>query len=392
MGLAPYGRPAYVERLETVLHEDGDGQYRLDLRFFDFLSGTEMFSPLLSDLLGHPPCRPGATPDRFAVDLASSAQALLERVLLSKARYLHSRVRERRLAVAGGVALNCAANGRLLIEGPFEDVFVQPAAGDAGGALGAAAIASRRLDEGCRPGRMEHVFLGPEYSCQEIVRILQGGGCKFEHFHNARPALTTAVAGLIAEGKVVGWFQGRMEFGPRALGSRSILADPRDAESRERINRRVKRRESFRPFAPAVKIEDARQYFELSGASPFMLFTTRVRQPSGLPAVTHVDGSARIQTVDRAQAPLFHDLLTAFEGLTGCPVLLNTSFNFRNEPIVCTPVDAIGSFLACGLDALVMEDVLVTRDDVPAHWLRYAARPRSGEIGEREAPNVYSLL
>ncbi len=287
--------------------------------------------------------------------------------------------------MAGGVALNCVANGRIRREGPFDELFVQPAAGDAGGCLGAAALAHVELT-GERPsiqdapaGRQTHAFLGPSWTPGEVESILDSTGLERQAYSGRGKALVEEVAARLAAGQVVGWFQGRMEHGPRALGARSILASPLVPEMGERINRAIKRRESFRPFAPAVLAEKAADHFDLAEPSPFMLETCQVRSPLALPAVTHVDGSARPQTVDRRLSPRFAALLDAFERLTGCPMLLNTSFNLRGEPIVCTPVDALGCFAVSGLDALVIEEFLIDRAALPASWPALAMLLRSSQ-------------
>jgi carbamoyltransferase len=376
MGLAPYGEPAHVDKIRALVHVADGGQFRLDLRYFDFLRGPTMYSPELCRLFGRPPRQPGAEPDRFAADVARSLQAVLEEILLAKVRYLHARAPSEHLCLAGGVALNCVAVGRIAREGPFRRVFVQPAATDAGGALGAAALAHVRLT-GRRPsaGPLRHVFLGPEAASDEIAALFAPGTAGVRDFRGREPDLLEATVDRLAAGRVVGWFQGRMEFGPRALGNRSILADPRDASMRERVNALVKKREAFRPFAPAVLAPRAAAHFELDHPAPFMLETCRVRSALALPAITHVDGSARVQTVDAETNPRFYRLLEAFERRTGCPILLNTSFNLRGEPIVCTPLDALRCFLRSGLDTLVLGEHLLDRADVPASWLRWFADP-----------------
>lgn len=390
MGLAPYGSPKYVDALRQVVQAGEHGQFRLALEFFDFLRGARMFSPALCDLLGHPPREPGSELGQFEQDVARSAQVVLEDLLLDKVRYLHTKVPSRNLALAGGVALNCVANGKILREGPFESLFVQPAAGDAGGCLGAAVLADRRLSGRVTQPRLEHACWGPAFSCEQIARLFEGTATPCHHFHGTFDDLARETARRLSAGQVIGWFQGRMEFGPRALGSRSILADPRDPGMRDRINELVKKRESFRPFAPALVAEQARDYMDLHQPSPFMLLTCQVTASVPLPAITHVDGSARPQTVSADVLPRFHALLRAFEAVTGCPVLLNTSFNERDEPIVCTPVDAIRCFLRCGLDALILEDILLDRRDVSPSW--HDAVSRMPPVRSEPAANVYTLL
>lgn len=369
MGLAPYGRPRYVEELRKLVRLEDDGQFSLAMEYFDFLRGERMFSAALTELLGHPPREPESELTPFAMDLARSVQAVLEEVLLAKVNYLGQQVDSRNLCLAGGVALNCVAVRRLLRESRFERVFVQPAAGDAGACLGAAALAHRHVTgHPCRRG-LAHLYWGPSFSADEIVEMLSDSTIRIEDFRGRGADMIAAVAGRLARGEVIGWFQGRMEFGPRALGARSILADPRLPHMRDRVNELVKKREGFRPFAPAVLQEHAAAHFDDRDPAPFMTRTCRVVSELDLPAVTHVDGSARLQTVDRATAPRFHELLTAFMNLTGCPVLLNTSFNLRGEPIVCEPLDALLCFIRSDLDALVMEDLVIERSSIPARWL-----------------------
>jgi carbamoyltransferase len=291
--------------------------------------------------------------------------------------------------MAGGVALNCVANQRILREAGFQELFVQPAASDAGAALGAATIAYRRLT-GVAPSRerLPHVFLGPDASMGETRALFRATRARVQT-HESHHTLVDDVAGRLARGEVVGWFFGPMEFGPRALGARSILADPRHPHMRDRINALVKKREAFRPFAPAVLAERARDHFDLDHASPFMLETCQVRSQLDLPAITHVDGSARPQTVTEANSPVFHALLRAFERLTGCPILLNTSFNLRGEPIVCTPIDALVCFVRSDLDCLVLEDTIVDRRNVPAEWLEAIGHtPTQSGVSS----TVYTLL
>ena len=349
-----------------------------------------MFSEELCTLFGRPPREPESELDEFTKDVARSAQVVLEEILLEKAAWLHDQVGSPRLCMAGGVALNCVANGRILREGPFEELFVQPAATDAGAALGAATIAHRRLTGG-RPSaeRLDHVFLGPAYSSGEIRALLAGSQVKVQVLSD-EAALADHVADRLARGEVVGWFHGAMEFGPRALGGRSILADPRNPAMRDRVNAFVKKREAFRPFAPAVIAERAREHFDLDHDAPFMLETCQVRSPLDLPAITHVDGSARPQTVHAGTNPRFHALLQAFERRTGCPILLNTSFNLRGEPIVCTPVDALLCFVRSDLDCLVLEDVVLDRRDVPPAWIESFRDTAPAQAGV--SSTVYTLL
>jgi carbamoyltransferase len=391
MGLAPYGEPRYVDQVRSLVTVEEDGRFRLDMRYFDFLGGARMFSAELCRLFGAPPREPESALSQFAKDVARSLQVVLEELLLAKVEYLHRRVPSPNLCMAGGVALNCVAVERIVKAGPFERVFVQPAASDAGGALGAAALAHvRRTGERPDARPLAHVFLGPRFDASAIAEIFRPSRARIRDFRGREPDLIRATVDRLSVGKVVGWFQGRMEFGPRALGNRSILADPRDPGMRERINALVKKREAFRPFAPSVLASKAADYFELDHPTPFMVETCRVRSPGTLPAVTHVDGSARVQTVDRETSPRFARLLEAFAARTGCPVVLNTSFNLRGEPIVCTPVDALLCFIRSDLDCLVLEDLLLDRDGLPDAWLRWF---RDERLPARAmAHDVYTLL
>jgi carbamoyltransferase len=368
MGLAPYGRPRYVTRLREMITDLPGGQFRLDLGYFDFSGRSLMFTDRVSELLGAPPRPPESPVESFHEDLAASLQVVLEDLLLGKARYLHEQTGSDHLSYAGGVALNCVANSRIRRDGPFRDVYVQPAAGDAGGAVGAAALAHHRLGGTLVRRRLQDARLGPSLDPADLARCLTDAGVEHADYAARPQALVSRTAELLAAGKVVGWAQGRMEFGPRALGARSILADPRGAGMRDHVNSIVKKREAFRPFAPAVAAERAAEFFELDHPSPFMLETARVRDGASLPAVTHVDGSARVQTVDHATDPLFHGLLTEFGRLTGFPILLNTSFNMRGEPIVCTPSDALMCFVLSRLDVLVVGGLLLLREDIPERW------------------------
>jgi len=385
MGLAPYGEPRLLDVMRTIVRDAPGGSYSLDPACFDFVAGSRMFADALAERLGGPPRAPEAELTAFHHDVARSAQARLEEVLLDKVRYLHERVPSRHLCMAGGVALNCVANGRLLREGPFERLFVQPAAGDAGGCLGAAALAHRALT-GRRPSAepLAHAYLGPRFTADAIAAQLAAAEIDAHDFRGREAALLEATVDRLAAGQVVAWFHGAMEFGPRALGARSLLADPRLADMRERLNGLVKRREAFRPFAPSVLLADAAGHLELDHPSPFMLETCRVRSPLALPAVTHVDGSARPQTVDPAAAPRFGALLRAFGRRTGCPVLLNTSFNVRDEPIVCTPADALACVAGTEIDALVLEDFVIDRAMVPA-GLRALAGQRASDHARESA-------
>lgn len=388
MGLAPYGEPRYVDRiLEHLIDLKPDGSFRLHMDAFTFAHGLTMTGRRFEELFDGPRRKAEAPLTQREKDLARSVQEVTESVVLAMARHVQAETGQENLCLAGGVALNCVANGRLQREGPFARIWIQPAAGDAGGALGAAyaawhlalggAAASSQSGEPLRDP-MQGARLGPSFSEPDIRHALDQAGVPEQAVTDASTEqILTRTAALLAEGKVVGWFQGRMEFGPRALGGRSILADPRGEEVQRTVNLKIKFRESFRPFAPSVLAERADDWFDLRGAeSPYMLLVAAVRDAPGdargdtggnnrIPAVTHVDGSARVQTVSEASDPIFHALLRAFERETGCPVLVNTSFNVRGEPIVCTPSDAIACFLDTHMDALVMENILVEKRLIP---------------------------
>lgn len=389
MGLAPYGKPRFLDEMRQLVRVGPGGSFTLRGEYFDFLRGRRMFSDELVTLLGQPPREPEGEITAFTEDVAASLQRVLEEILLDKVRYLHERVPSRQLCMAGGVALNCVANGRIDREGPFERIFVQPAAGDAGSALGAAALCHVRHTGRATEPPMAHALWGPSYAPDEIFELLAGGPLKHQDFRGREGALLDAVAERLAEGRVVAWFDGRMEFGPRALGARSILADPRVADMRERINASVKKREAFRPFAPSVLWSHARDHFDLADESPFMLQTCQVTSPLPLPAITHVDGSARVQTTTPEANGRYHRLIEAFHRRTGCPILLNTSFNVRGEPIVCGPVDAIVCYLRTDLDTLVLGDFLIDRAGIPTAWRTWFPDPP----GRRTTPaNVYTFL
>ncbi len=398
MGLAPYGEPRYADRVRKLVEVQAGGQYRLDMSYFDYLGRDRMYSDRLCQLFGQPPRVAESELSQFHKDVASSVQVVLEEILLEKVRYLHRRHPGDHLCMAGGVALNCVANGRIHREGPFANLFVQPAASDAGGALGAAAVACVRRT-GSRPSTepLRHVYLGPSYSNQQVSQLIHNSPLREAvlDYTGDQPGLIRATVERLADGKVIGWFQGRMEFGARALGARSILADPRRPEMRDRINALVKMREAFRPFAPAVLQSKMSEHFDLPYPSPYMLETCRVTSPLSLPAVTHVDGSARVQTVGKDANPRFHALLVEFDRLTDCPILLNTSFNLRGDPIVLDPVDAIWTFAISNIDTLVIEDYVVDRGIEPAAWTHLIAMLGARNTKRRaaaEAVNVYTFL
>jgi carbamoyltransferase len=390
MGLAPYGEPRFADLiLKNLIDLKDDGSFRMDQSYFQYAAGLTMTSGKLHQLLGAPPRKPESPLTQREMDLAASIQVVTESILLKMARHVHALTGLPNLVMAGGVALNCVANGVILREGPFERLWVQPAAGDAGGALGVALLIHHQLLEKPRtpdqPDGQSGSLLGPSYSDAQIERFLRSVDAPFEHFEDDE-ALCEAVAEHLADGAVVGWFQGRMEFGPRSLGSRSLLGDARDPEMQSTMNLKIKFRESFRPFAPSVLAERAADYFDMPRDcdSPYMLVVAQVNADqrvdsddsdhlfgidklkvprSTIPAVTHVDGSARVQTVDDARNPLYARLLRAFERRTGCPVLINTSFNVRGEPIVESPLDAYRGFLATGVDVLALGHFLVKKAD-----------------------------
>lgn len=391
MGLAPYGEPKYLDQVRSLISLEEDGQFRLKLEYFDFSRADRMHADKLCELFGRPARAPESDLCQFSKDMAKSLQVVLEEILLAKVRYLHRRHPSENLCMAGGVALNCVANGKILRHGPFRRMFVQPASSDAGSPLGAAALAHVRL-AGERPKRtrMDHVYLGPRYQCEDLDPALRHAAGVL-NFAGDERGLVEATAERLARGKVIGWFHGRMEFGPRSLGARSILADPRGVEMRDRINALVKKREAFRPFAPAVLERAAREHFDLDHPSPFMLETCQVTSTLDLPAITHVDGSARVQTVDGGANPRFAALLEAFQARTGCPILLNTSFNLRGEPIVCTPVDAILCFIRSDMDCLVLEDYVIDREAMPARWIEWFRHTPAG-AGHLISSSVYTLF
>ncbi len=400
MGLAPYGEPVYRDRiLEHLIDLKADGSFRLDLSYFDYVAGSRMTNRRFAELFDGPPRRPESPITRREMDLARSIQAVTEEIVLRAARHARQLTGKRHLCLAGGVALNCVANGVLLRSGIFDDIWIQPAAGDAGGAVGAALaywyMGSAPAGEArARPGQralpggdgMAGAFLGPEFADDEIAAFLEARGYPYRRLVEDEWAVE--VARRLAAGRVVGLVQGRMEFGPRALGNRSIVGDPRSPRMQSVMNLKIKYRESFRPFAPAVLEERTAEVFELDRRSPYMLLVAEVRASrrlpkrgderdlplvewvnrprSDLPAITHVDFSARVQTVSPATQPRFHALLTAFEAETGCPVLINTSFNVRGEPIVCTPEDACRCFMRSEIDDLVLGNLLLEKEQQPA--------------------------
>ena len=391
MGLAPYGEPKYAQTIfDELIDLKPDGTFRLDLRCFDFCTGLTMTNRHFDTLFGGPPRQEDEALTQRHMDLAASVQAVVEEAVVRLTRSLRQETGIDQLCLAGGVALNCVANGKVLRDGRFRALWAQPAAGDAGGALGAALTASHRLFDAPRPqaadgggDAMRGALLGPAFDAAAVEAALDAAGACYQRLGEA--ALVDSVASALAESQAVGWFQGRMEFGPRALGNRSILADPRTPGMQRALNAKIKFRESFRPFAPSVRREDAADHFDLAGDSAYMLLVAAVRGAgradgeglerlatvcSPIPAVTHVDGSARVQTVDPAVNPRFHRLLTAFKAKTGCPVLVNTSFNVRGEPIVCTPADALRCFMGTELDCLAIGDCLLHKKEQPPELAR----------------------
>lgn len=391
MGLAPYGEPKYLDLiLEHLMDLREDGSFRLNQKYFNYLSGLTMTSPEFDELFGGPRREAETRISQREMDLARSVQDACEEVVLRMARTAHEKSGSRNLCLAGGVALNCVANGRVLREGPFENLWIQPASGDAGGALGVAQLIwHRHLEKprnlnGKRDG-MGGAYLGPSFSPEDISRRLDRLGAKYQHLE--REELLDRTAGLIADANVIGWFNGRMEFGPRALGSRSIIGDPRSPEMQTKMNLKIKFRESFRPFAPSVLEHRASDYFDLDAESPYMLLVSPVKEErrlsmteeetelfgieklniprSDVPAITHVDYSARVQTVSKERSPDYFDLITKFEEHTGCPLVVNTSFNVRGEPIVCTPEDAYVCFMRTDMDYLVVGSYLLDKREQP---------------------------
>jgi carbamoyltransferase len=397
MGLAPYGEPRYAQLIrDHLIDVKEDGSFRLDLSYFDYCTGLRMTSDKFHGLFGGPPRKPDEPLTQRHMDLAASVQRVLEETVLRLTRTLARETGIPNLCLAGGVALNCVANGKVLRDGAFQHLWIQPAAGDAGGALGAAYAVYHRLCERPRLGNVQDLmqggFLGPSYTQEEIERRLNAAGALY-HVLSESDLIEAAVAAIV-EGKAVGWFQGRMEFGPRALGARSILGDARSPQMQSLLNLKVKFRESFRPFAPSVLREDVSDWFELDADSPYMLIVADVLERrrramseeekalfgidklnvprSEIPAVTHVDYSARIQTVHEETNPRYYALISAFKRLTGCPVIVNTSFNVRGEPLVCTPEDAFRCFMGTEIDVLAIGNCLLKKDaQNPALKTRY---------------------
>jgi carbamoyltransferase len=389
MGLAPYGIPKYAQLIyDNLIDLKPDGSFRLNLDYFNYCTGLTMTNERFDALFDGAPRMPAAPLEQRHMDLAASIQAVIEEAVLRLTRSLAEETGEANLCLAGGVALNCVANGKVLRDGKFENIWVQPAAGDSGGALGAALTiyhlyADRPRTVANTPDGMAGSYLGPEFDDGETQTRLKAAGARYAVL--PRDQLLERTAHALADGKAVGWFQGRMEFGPRALGNRSILADPRDPQMQKKLNLKVKYRESFRPFAPSVLREHVSEWFDIDVDSPYMLMVAPVHERhrremtseeqrlfgidklnvprSSVPAVTHVDYSARVQTVHRETNPLYHDLIGRFHELTGCPVLVNTSFNVRSEPIVCTPEDAFRCFMGSEIDVLAAGSCYLIKDE-----------------------------
>ena len=390
MGLAPYGIPRYRNLiLSEIIDLKEDGSIRLNLSYFNFLGGLRMTNRRFSKLFGGPPRKPETEITQREMDIAASIQSVIEETVLKMANHIFKETNQKNLCLAGGVALNCVANGRILREGPFEKIWIQPAAGDAGGALGAALsvwyrfLGNERKNSKGRD-RQQGSYLGPSFSRETVRNFFETKG--YPHHRLDPENRAKAIAEQIAKGKIVGYMTGRMEFGPRALGARSILGDPRRGDTQSIMNLKIKYRESFRPFAPAVLEEKVSEYFDIDGPSPYMLLVAKVQNKrrlpqasidgmpmlerlkakrSDIPAITHLDYSARIQTVNKKDKPDFHEIILEFEKLTGCAVVVNTSFNVRGEPIVCTPEDAYRCFMRTEIDVLVIEDYILFKEEQP---------------------------
>jgi carbamoyltransferase len=390
MGLAPYGEPRYKDLiLSELIDLKKDGSLRLNLSYFDFMGGLRMSSRRFADLFGGPPRKPESEITQKEMDIAASIQAVAEKAVLRMVNHVHRETRQKCLCMAGGVALNCVANGRILADSPFEDLWIQPAAGDAGGALGAALAVWHRYLGNERPrsdgrDRQQGSYLGPSFSEQYVREFLDRNGYIYQRMPSHERART--IAAEIADGKVVGHMSGRMEYGPRALGARSILGDPRNKDTQTVLNLKIKYRESFRPFAPTVLEEKVSEYFDIERPSPYMLLVADVKkerclpQPSkngksmlerlhtkrsDIPAITHLDYSARLQTVSKNDKPDYHEIISEFEKLTGYAVVVNTSFNVRGEPIICNPQDAYRCFMRTQMDVLVIEDFILFKEQQP---------------------------
>ena len=389
MGLAPYGSPKYKDLILSELVDlKEDGSFKLNMKYFNYCAGLTMTNRKFDKLFGGPPRKPESDVTQRDMDLARSVQDVTEEVMLRMARHIHSETKQKNLCLAGGVALNCVGNGKILREGPFDNIWIQPAAGDAGGALGAALFVwyqyldNQRTADG-QKDFMKASCLGPEYSNDQILQYLSANNIPYNELPSEE--MPARIADLIAEQKTIGWFQGRMEFGPRALGARSIIGDARSPKMQEIMNLKIKFRESFRPFAPSVLQEKAADFFDIDRESPYMLIVAPVKENirramtreeqeyfgldklhvvrSSIPAVTHVDYSARVQTVTQESNPLYYEMIARFAEKYGCPVIINTSFNVRGEPIVCTPQDAYLCFMRTNMDYLIMGNYLLNKEN-----------------------------
>ncbi|NDL00804.1 carbamoyltransferase [Photorhabdus bodei] len=394
MGLASFGKPTFVEQLRQIITIDETGDIKLDLTCFDFYAGVKMYSDKLSLLLGMPERLPESVLTQTHYDLASSAQQILEEIVLKQIAHLRLLSPANNLCLAGGVALNCVANAAIRRSGIYQNVFVPPAAGDSGGAIGAAFLAAQELSDlqGLKltSKGIDSCFWGPRVTDSEIGSTLTGLGIRYQKLPSAE--CNQQIAADLVEGKILGFFRGASEFGSRALGARSIIADPRNPHTQDRVNLVIKQREKFRPFAPVVLNEYKHDYFDCDFDSPFMTEVCPVKSGASLPAITHVDGTARIQTVSIQETDHpFVSILTAFHKLTGCPVLLNTSFNLRGEPIVNTIEEALSTFIHSEMDALVLEDYLIYRRDIPAP-LYGIEKPKLSESDDEARTTVYTFF
>ncbi len=396
MGLAPYGEPKFVDVIkDNLIDIKPDGSFRMDMAFFDYCAGLKMTNARFDKLFGKPARKPETQLTQHEMDVAASVQKVTEEIMMLQARHVHEATGMKNLCLAGGVALNCVSNGLILRDGPFEQIWIQPAAGDAGGALGAALFVWYQLNDKPREANPDDAqsgsLLGPAFSDEEVRQYLDSVGAKYS-VCDSDEDVVDRVADAIAEGKVVGWHQGRMEFGPRALGARSIIGDARNTEMQSKMNLKIKYRESFRPFAPSALVEHAQEYFDIDAESPYMLLVCPVREEirvpmtdeerermlhdpdlrkrvniprSEIPAVTHLDYSARLQTVDAKRHGLYHKMIARFREKTGCGVIVNTSFNVRGEPIVCTPEDAYQCFMHTEMDVLAVGQQILLKEDQP---------------------------
>ncbi len=362
MGLAPYGEPKYVDKvMETISYND-DGSFKMNMKYFAYDYGLRMTNGHFEKLFGQPKREPESKLEQFHKDVAMSVQKVTEEIVLRMVRHAYELTGSKNLCMAGGVALNCVANGRVVKETPYKDVFIQPAAGDAGGAVGVATYIYHTVLKNPRTWEMKHAYFGPEYSADEIRQYLQSNDIVFKEF--SEDEMLDATVQAMVDQKTIGWFQGRMEFGPRALGARSIIADARNPENKSVVNLKIKFRESFRPFAPSVLEEKCSEWFDLDVPSPYMLLVADVKPGKRtIPSVTHVDNSARIQTVDEHALPRYYKLIKRFDEKTGCPVIINTSFNVRGEPIVCTPHEAYLCFMRTNMDVLVLDRFVMYKPD-----------------------------